>query len=53
MSEQYLVLIMEGEWDSVTVTEAQHVGAQKAHGAFAAAVAEAGAKILGGEALQG
>jgi hypothetical protein len=53
MSEQYLVLIMDNEWDSATVTEAQHAEAQKAHGAFAAAVAAAGAKILGGEALQG
>ncbi len=53
MSEQYLVLIVEGDWDSTTVTEEQHAQAQKEHGAFAAAVAAAGAKILGGEALQG
>ena len=53
MSEQYLVLIMDNEWDSATVTEAQQAEAQRAHGAFAAAVVAAGAKILGGEALQG
>lgn len=53
MSDQYLVLIMDNEWDSATVTESQQAEAQKAHGAFAAAVAAAGAKILGGEALQG
>lgn len=52
MSEQYLVLIVEGDWDSATVTEEQNAQAQKEHGAFAAAVAAAGAKILGGEALQ-
>jgi hypothetical protein len=53
MSDQYLVLIVEEEWDSATVTDAQHAEAQRQHGAFAAAVAAAGAKILGGEALQG
>jgi hypothetical protein len=52
MSEQYLVLIVESDWDSATVTEEQHARAQREHGAFAAAVAAAGAKILGGEALQ-
>ncbi len=53
MSDKYLILIMDGSWDSATVTEEQHDNAMKAHGAFAAAVAAAGAKILGGEALQG
>ncbi|MCU1413948.1 MAG: hypothetical protein JWN80_1288 [Microbacteriaceae bacterium] len=53
MSEKYLILIMDGSWDSATVTEEQHNDAMKAHGAFAAAVAAAGAAILGGEALQG
>jgi hypothetical protein len=53
MSEKYLILIMDGSWDSATVTEEQHAAAMTSHGAFAAAVAAAGAKILGGEALQG
>ncbi len=53
MSEKYLVLIVEPEWDSAKVTPQQHEEAQRAHGAFAAAVAAAGAKILGGDALQG
>ena len=52
MSEQYLVMIVEGEWDAATVTPEQHAAAQQQHGAFAAAVAAAGAKILGGEALE-
>jgi hypothetical protein len=53
MSNQYLIMIIDGSWDSATVTEEQHADAMKKHGAFAAAVAAAGAKILGGEALQG
>lgn len=53
MSDKYLLLIMDGSWDSATVTQEQHDNAMKAHGAFAAAVAAAGATILGGEALKG
>jgi hypothetical protein len=53
MAEKYLFLIVEGEWDSDNVTSEQHERAQREHGAFAAAVAAAGAKILGGEALRG
>ena len=53
MAEKYLFLIVEGEWDSDNVTPEQHEQAQREHGAFAAAVAAAGAKILGGEALRG
>ncbi len=53
MSDKYLILIMDNGWDSANVTEEQHATAQREHGAFAAAVAAAGAKILGGEALQG
>ena len=53
MSDQYLVLIVEGEWDSANVSEEDYAQAMKGHGAFSAAVAAAGAKILGGEALQG
>jgi hypothetical protein len=53
MSDQYLLMIIEGEWDSDNVTSEQHERAQREHGAFAAAVAAAGAKVLGGEALRG
>ncbi|MES2170931.1 MAG: YciI family protein [Actinomycetota bacterium] len=53
MSDKYLIMIIDEEWDSASVTDEQHADAQKAHGAFAAAVAAAGASILGGEALQG
>ncbi len=52
MSEQYLFLIVESEWDASQVTEAELATAMEGHGAFSAAVAAAGAKILGGEALQ-
>lgn len=51
MSDQYLVLIMEEEWDEAAVTPEDYARVMKEHGAFSAAVAEAGAKILGGEAL--
>lgn len=51
MSDKYLFLIVEARWGSATVE--QQNDAMKAHGAFAAAVAAAGATILGGEALQG
>lgn len=52
MSEQYLLLIVEPEWDSANVSEQDFAEAMKAHGAFSAAVAAAGAKVLAGEALQ-
>lgn len=53
MSDQYLVLIIEPEWDAASVTEEDYAATMKEHGAFSAAVADAGAKILGGEALVG
>ncbi len=52
MADQYLFLIVEGEWDENEVTEEEYASTMKEHGAFSAAVAAAGAKILGGEALQ-
>ncbi len=52
MAEEYVVLIVEEEWDPSQVTEAQWTEAMHAHGAFAKAVADAGAQILGGDALQ-
>jgi hypothetical protein len=52
MAEEYIVLIVEKPWDPATVTEKQWKAATQAHGAFAQAVEQAGAKILGGDALQ-
>ena len=52
MADQYLFLIVEGDWDETNVSEEWYASTMKEHGAFAAAVAAAGAKILGGEALQ-
>jgi Uncharacterized protein conserved in bacteria len=52
MSDQYLFLIVEGQWDSASVSEEEYAQSMQGHGAFSAAVAAAGAKILGGEALQ-
>jgi hypothetical protein len=53
MAEEYVVLIMEQAWDPAQVTEAQWTEAMHAHQAFAKAVEDAGAQILGGDALQG
>ena len=52
MAEEYVILIVEETWDPSQVTEAQWTEAMQAHGAFAKAVADAGAQILGGDALQ-
>jgi hypothetical protein len=52
MAEEYVVLIVEEPWNPATVTEQQWQVATRAHGAFAQAVEQAGAKILGGDALQ-
>ncbi|HEX4443087.1 MAG TPA: YciI family protein [Galbitalea sp.] len=52
MAEEYIILIVEEAWDPSQVTEAQWTEAMHAHGAFAKAVADAGAQILGGDALQ-
>lgn len=52
MAEEYIVLIVEPEWDPATVTEDEWTETMHAHRAFAAAVEAAGAKILGGDALQ-
>jgi hypothetical protein len=51
MAEEYVVLIVEPEWDPATITEEQWNKAMTEHGAFAAAVQAAGASILGGDAL--
>jgi hypothetical protein len=52
MAEEYIVLIVEEPWDPATVTEQQWQAAMRAHQGFAEAVEKAGAKILGGDALQ-
>jgi hypothetical protein len=52
MAEEYVILIVEEVWDPATVTEAQWTDAMHAHEAFAKAVTDAGAQILGGDALQ-
>jgi hypothetical protein len=52
MAEEFIVLIVEPEWDPASVTEEQWAESMKAHGAFTQAVADAGAQILGGDALQ-
>lgn len=52
MSDQYLLLLVGSEWDPAATSEADFAQEMQAHGAFSAAVAAAGAKILGGEALQ-
>ena len=51
MAEEYIVLIREPEWDPSNVSEDDWKAATAAHAAFAQAVAEAGAQILGGDAL--
>ncbi|MHC5795436.1 YciI family protein [Lacisediminihabitans sp. FW035] len=53
MSDKYLIFIVEPAWDPNDIPEGGMEEATRAHGAFSAAVAAAGAKILGGEALQG
>jgi hypothetical protein len=51
MSEKYLLLIVESEWDEATVTQAEFDSAMEGHAVFSAAVAAAGAAIVAGEAL--
>jgi hypothetical protein len=52
MAEEYIILITEDVWDPATLTEDQWTDAMHAHEAFAKAVTDAGAQILGGDALQ-
>ncbi|MCU1478711.1 MAG: hypothetical protein JWQ64_3404 [Subtercola sp.] len=52
MAEEYIVLIVEEAWDPSLVSEAQWSEAMRGHGEFAQAVEAAGAKVLGGDALQ-
>lgn len=52
MAEEYVVFIVEAEWDPATVTEAEWTETMQLHQAFADAVKSAGAELLGGDALQ-
>ncbi len=51
MAEEYIVLIHEPEWDPSQVAEADWKAVSEAHAAFAQAVQDAGAQMLGGDAL--
>ena len=51
MAENYVILIVEPEWDPATATQDDWAAAMAAHEAFAKAVAAAGARILDGDAL--
>lgn len=52
MAEEYVVFIVESEWDPSKVTEEQWTEVMGQHRAFAEAVEAAGAQLLGGDALQ-
>ena len=52
MAEEYVVFIVESEWDPTQVTEQEWTDTMRQHRAFADAVAAAGAQLLGGDALQ-
>lgn len=52
MAEEYIVFIVESEWDPAQVTEQEWTDTMRQHRAFAEAVAAAGAQLLGGDALQ-
>ena len=51
--DEYLILIIEPEWDSTTVTQEDWDREMVLHNAFTAAVREAGGEIRGGDALAG
>ncbi len=51
MAEEYIVLIREPEWDPSKVSEDDWKAVSAAHSAFAQAVLDAGAQMLGGDAL--
>jgi len=51
-TEQYLVFIVESEWDPATTTPEDWRKATEEHAAFSAAVRAAGAEVVDGEALE-
>ncbi len=52
MPVEYVAFIVESEWDPTAVTEEQWTAVMLQHRAFAEAVEAAGARLLGGDALQ-
>lgn len=52
MAEEYIVFIVEPDWDPSQVSESEWTSVMRAHQAFAQAVEAAGAQVLGGDALQ-
>jgi hypothetical protein len=52
MAQQYVVLIVEPEWNPADYSAEDFQNTGNQHRAFAQAVAEAGAKIIDGNALQ-
>jgi hypothetical protein len=52
VAEEYVVFIVESEWNPAQVTEEEWTSMMRQHRAFAEAVAAAGAQLLGGDALQ-
>lgn len=52
MSQTWMVLIVEPEWDPTNHSPEEFQSMGKLHRAFAEAVAAAGAKILDGDALE-
>jgi hypothetical protein len=51
--DEFLILIMEPEWDSETVTQADWDREMLLHNAFTKAVRDAGGEVRGGDALKG
>ncbi len=52
MTQEFIVLIFEPEWDPAVVSEEDWMRVMQAHNGFTKAVEDAGAQILGGDALQ-
>jgi hypothetical protein len=52
VAEEYIVFIVEPDWDPSQVSESTWTSVMRAHQAFAQAVEAAGAQLLGGDALQ-
>jgi hypothetical protein len=52
VAEEYIVFIVEPDWDPSQVSESEWTSVMRAHQAFAQAVRDAGAELLGGDALQ-
>lgn len=52
MSEQYMVFIVEADWEPSDLSPEDFKSVAAQHRAFAQAVHEAGGKVLGGNALQ-